>query len=261
MLSAAQVDEFKRDGVVKVSAAFAADHAARMCDVVWGELESRHGMSREDRTTWTTLRPTRLKTTKAHPAANAILGPPLRSALDDLLGPGAWTEPPHQGQVLVTMPTGEIWSVPHRQWHTDVGFDLPVDELVAVKIWALLSDLEPGGGGTPQVAGSHRVIARHLNKTSERDFVTIRDQVLDSHPWFRSLTTADRDSDSDRSTRLMTEADLDGLPVRVVELTGRAGDVYVTHPWVLHSIAPNASDTPRMMRSRVIWKAGWPRSA
>ncbi|WP_133806018.1 phytanoyl-CoA dioxygenase family protein [Kribbella caucasensis] len=178
--------------------------------------------------------------------------------MDDLLGPGAWTEPLHQGQVLVTMPTSETWSAPHRQWHTDLGFDLPADELVAVKIWALLSDLRPGGGGTPQVAGSHRVIARHLNKTSERDFTTIRDQVLRSHPWFRGLTSADGDSDADRTTRLMTEADLDGLPVRVVELAGRAGDVYLTHPWVLHSIAPNASDTPRMMRSRVIWKTGWP---
>jgi ectoine hydroxylase-related dioxygenase (phytanoyl-CoA dioxygenase family) len=156
------------------------------------------------------------------------------------------------------MPTAETWSVPHRQWHTDLGFDLPANELVAVKVWALLSDLEPGGGGTPQVAGSHRVIARHLNKTSERDFTTIRDQVLRSHPWLCSLTTTDSDLDGDRSTRLMAEADLDGVPVRVVELTGRAGDVYLTHPWVLHSIAPNASDTPRMMRSRVIWKTGWP---
>jgi hypothetical protein len=31
--------------------------------------------------------------------------------------------------------------------------------------------------------------------------------------------------------------------------------VYLTHPWILHSIAPNAADTPRMMRSRFIFKA------
>jgi hypothetical protein len=258
MLSAAQLSEFERDGVVKVPAAFAAHDAARMRDVLWNELATRHGINQGDRSTWTTLRPTGLKIAKKHPAGNAILGPPLRSALDDLLGPGAWTEPLHQGQVLVTMPTAETWSVPHRQWHTDLGFELPADELVAVKVWALLNDLEPGGGGTPQVAGSHRVIARHLNKTSERDFTTIRDQVLRSHPWFCSLSTDDSDLDDDRQRRLMAETDLDGLPVRVVELTGCAGDVYLTHPWVLHSIAPNASDTPRMMRSRVIWKNGWP---
>jgi hypothetical protein len=92
MLSAAQLSEFERDGVVKVPAAFAADDAARMRDVLWTELARRHGINRGDRSTWTTLRPTGLKTTKKHPAANAILGPPLRSALDDLLGPGAWTE-------------------------------------------------------------------------------------------------------------------------------------------------------------------------
>jgi hypothetical protein len=255
MLSATQLREFERDGIVKVPGAFGADDAARMRDVLWAELTKRHGMDPDDRSNWTTLRPTGLKTTKKHPVADAILGPPLRSVLDHLLGSGGWVEPPHQGQVLVTMPMAEAWSVPNRQWHTDVGFDLPADELVGVKIWALLTDVDPGGGGTPQVAGSHRVIARHLTKTSEGEFTTVRDQVLRSHPWFLSLTSAETD---DRSEQLMTEADLDGLPVRVVELTGSAGDVYLTHPWILHSIAPNANDTPRMMRSRFIWKTGWP---
>ncbi len=256
MLNDVQLEEFARDGIVRIPGAFAAEDAARMRDVLWSELAELYGMRPDDRSTWTTVRPTKLTATKKNPAANAILGPPLRAALDQLLGPAGWTEPSHQGQVLVTLPTNEPWSVPHLQWHTDVGFEtLPQDELVGVKIWALLSDLEPGGGGTPQVAGSHRVITRHLNTTSERDFSTIRDQVLSSHAWFRHLTREDRTN----AAELMTEADLDGIPVRVVELTGQAGDVYITHPWILHSIAPNARDTPRMMRSRMIWQTGWPR--
>jgi len=253
MLTEAQLEEFTRDGIVRLPAAFAADDAARMRDVLWYELARRHGIQRDDRSTWTPVRPTKLTTTKKHPAAKAILGPPLRTALDQLLGPAGWTEPPHQGQVLVTFPTGEPWAVPHRQWHTDVGFDLPQDELVGVKTWALLGDLEPGGGGTPQVAGSHRVIARYLNTTPERDFTRVRDRVLASHPWFRELTREDR-----TSADLMAEAEVDGTPVRVVELTGQAGDVYLTHPWILHSIAPNARDSPRMMRSRMIWRTNWP---
>jgi hypothetical protein len=244
MLSAPERQTFERDGIVKIPAAFTADDAARMRDVLWSELSARHGMDPADRSTWTTLRPTGLKTTQKHQVASAILGPPLRSALDDLLG--TWIEPSHQGQVLVTMPTGEPWAVPHRQWHTDAGFDGP-EGLVAVKVWALLGDLEPGGGGTPQVAGSHRIVARYLSTTDEREFKAVRDQVLRSDPWFRNLTSDERSIDP------MDEADLDGLPVRVVELTGQAGDVYLTHPWILHSIAPNASDTPRMMRSRFIW--------
>lgn len=252
MLDAQEREIFERDGIVKVPAAFSADDAARMREVLWSELTARHGMVPDDRSTWTTLRPTGLKTTKRDRVAHAILSPKLRSALDDLLG--SWLEPRHLGQVLVTMPTGEPWVVPHRQWHTDVGFDQPMDELPAVKIWGLLDDLEPGGGGTPQVAGSHRVIARYLSTTDEREFTTIRDQVLRSDPWFRSLTS------TERSVEPMVEADLDGLPVRVIELTGRAGDVYLTHPWILHSIATNANDTPRMIRSRFIYKASTSRA-
>ncbi|TDD56367.1 hypothetical protein E1263_25345 [Kribbella antibiotica] len=67
------------------------------------------------------------------------------------------------------------------------------------------------------------------------------------------MTSEDREIDP------LREADVDGIPVRVIELTGRAGDVYITHPWVLHSIAPNTRETPRMMRSRMMWRTGWPR--
>jgi hypothetical protein len=44
--------------------------------------------------------------------------------------------------------------------------------------------------------------------------------------------------------------EIDGVPVRVVELTGNPGDVYLTSLWVMHATAPNASSRPRMMRSR-----------
>ena len=225
MLSDSQLEEFARDGIARIPGAFSAGDAARMREVLWRELAELYGMRPDDRSTWAPVRPTRLAATKKDPAADAILGPPLRAALDQLFGSAGWVEPPHQGQVLVTMPTGEDWSVPHRQWHTDVGFDVPQDVPGGVKIWALLNDLEPGGGGTPQVAGSHRVIARHLSTTDERDFGTIRDEVLASDPWFADLTRETRPAEAD----FMTEAALDGIPVRVVELTGRAGDVYLTH--------------------------------
>jgi ectoine hydroxylase-related dioxygenase (phytanoyl-CoA dioxygenase family) len=244
MLTDAELTTFERDGIVKLPAAFSAEDAARMQDVLWNELSARHGMDRDDRSTWTTLRPTGLKTTKSSRGAFAVLGPRVRSALDGLLG--QWLEPRHQGQVLVTMPEGVPWAVPHRQWHTDVGYEAQPE---AVKIWALIGDLVPGGGGTPQVAGSHKVIERFLTTTEEREFKAVRDAVLRSDPWFRNLTSPERSVDP------MEPAEVDGLPVRVVELTGQAGDVFLTHPWVLHSIAPNAADAPRMMRSRFIYKA------
>ncbi|GAA1664969.1 hypothetical protein GCM10009745_03450 [Kribbella yunnanensis] len=243
MVSEDQLEEFARDGILQLPQAFGAEDAARVRDGVWRELGALYGMRPDDRSTWEPHRPTGLKVSRKDPAANAILGPVLRGVLDQLLG--EWVEPTHQGQVLVTMPTGDEWAVPHRQWHTDVGYD---DVPAGLKVWALLGDIEAGGGGTPQVVGSHRVIERYLQGTDERDFTTVRDAVLGSHEWFRQLTRADRDIDPTR------EAEVDGIPVRVVELTGSAGDVYITHPWVLHSIAPNARETPRMMRSRMMWR-------
>ncbi|MFC5264735.1 hypothetical protein ACFPJ1_21695 [Kribbella qitaiheensis] len=74
MLGAEQMKEFERDGIVKVPGAFGADDAARMRDVLWGELAKRHGMDREDRSTWTTPRPTGLKNIKRHAAYDAIGG-------------------------------------------------------------------------------------------------------------------------------------------------------------------------------------------
>lgn len=246
MVGEDQLEEFARDGMLRVPGAFGVGDAARVREGVWRELGELYGMRADDRSTWEPHRPTRLKVSKRDPAADVILGPVLRGVLDQLLG--EWVEPSHQGQVLVTLPTGEPWVVPHRLWHTDVGFDLPRDELVAVKVWALLADVEAGGGGTPQVLGSHRVIRKQLESAEEPDLKTFKDEVLGSHEWFRQLTKADREVDP------MVEANVDGIPVRVVELTGNAGDVFITHPWVLHSIAPNARDTPRMMRSRMMWR-------
>ena len=39
-----------------------------------------------------------------------------------------------------------------------------------------------------------------------------------------------------------------GVPVRVVELSGEAGDLVIGHNWLLHAGAPNSGTQPRMMR-------------
>jgi hypothetical protein len=257
MLTAQQRAEFDRTGIVKLEAASPAADAAAMREVVWTELTLRHGIREDDRTTWTPRFVSGMRTSKRHPAFRAILGPPLRAALDDLLGPGRWQEPPHQGQVLVTMPNAESWRVPHQQWHTDVGYDTPPGELVGVKHWAFLDTVEPGGGGTVQLAGSHQLLGRYVSRLApdQREYKRVRDGFLRSHPWLRRLTVPDDDPDRNR-TLMDVETDIDGLPARVVELTGQPGDVYLTHLWVMHAAAPNAATTPRMMRSRPFFRVG-----
>lgn len=251
MLTAEQRVGFERTGILKLEAAFSAADASAMREVVWKELAVRHGIHQDDPSTWTPRFVSGMATTKRHPAFRAILGPPLRAALDDLLGAGQWHEPRHQGQVLVTMPNAERWRVPHQLWHTDVGYDTPPGVLTGVKHWAFLNAVEPGGGGTVQLAGSHRLLERYVSQLppDRREYKQVRDSFLRSHPWLRQLAAPD--DDPDRNRRLMdVEADIDGLPARVVELTGQPGDVYLTHLWVMHAAAPNARPVPRMMRSR-----------
>src|SRR5262249_30390064 len=76
---------------------------------------------------------------------------------------------------------------------------------------------------------------------------TVRQAFLRSDPWLIALN-ADV-GDSERIDKLMNRrAIIDGVPVRVAELCGEAGDVVIGHPWLLHAGAPNSGPRPRIMR-------------
>jgi hypothetical protein len=222
-----------------------------MRDAIWNELRSRYEIERDDRATWYRHAPTGLRTAKKSVAFAPICSPAVREALDGLLGVGSWQPPRQYGNVLVTMPDTDDWRVPHRVWHADFPPTLPTEPLRAVKLWALLDDIGPGGGGTPQLEGSHVAFARYLATNPEPDYKRAKFGFLASHPWLRALTRDD--GDPHRNERFMREStEVHGAALRVVECTGDAGDVYVTHPWVFHSIAQNASTRPRLMRSVAI---------
>jgi hypothetical protein len=256
VLGADQLAELDRTGVLKLPGMFTADDAARMRDVVWKELFRRYGIDRSDAATWGSHPPTGMKTSKRHRAFAPILGPDVRRVFDDLFGADRWVGPKHFGQVLVTMPAAQPWRVPARVWHADFQYYAPFEPLFALKYWGLFSDLEPGGGGTLLLAGSHRLTARFIAGRShaEREYKRVRDALLRSHPWLKALSS--EDDDPGRNARFMAaEADVDGIPAQVVECTGNAGDVYITHPWVMHCIAPNVRSTPRFMRSFGVYRA------
>ncbi len=46
---------------------------------------------------------------------------------------------------------------------------------------------------------------------------------------------------------------LRGVTVRVRELTGRRGDVFLCHPWLLHAASANAGTAPRFARSKHLY--------
>ena len=248
------VEELARTGVVKLERAFSADDAARMRDVVWNELSRRYQIERGDPSTWNRHEPTGLKSTKKSLTFAPICGPVVAVVLDELFGAGRWERPKQYGNVLVTMPNATEWRVPHEIWHADFPPTLPADRITVVKVWALFDDVEAGGGGTPQLAGSHALFARYLAHTDERDYERVKLGFLRSHPWLKELSNDN--GDPERNAVFMDQPTLiDGVLLRVIECTGKAGDVYVTHPWTFHSIAANATERPRLMRSAAIWRS------
>lgn len=66
----------------------------------------------------------------------------------------------------------------------------------------------------------------------------------------RDQRAGDRPLRGDRSQRFMEEgAVIDGVPVRVVEMTSGTGDAVLWHPALYHSRSFNCISVPRFMRT------------
>jgi ectoine hydroxylase-related dioxygenase (phytanoyl-CoA dioxygenase family) len=123
-----------------------------------------------------------------------------------------------------------------------------------VRLLALLGPLQPRGGGTMLLAGSHRLVERLAAGQSGDDGHSkdVRRLLRRAHP---ALSFLDRGSDVALSTDLLSAGlPIDGAQVRLVEVIGAAGDVFFMHPWLLHAAAMNGSPLPRLMLSQSIFR-------
>lgn len=127
----------------------------------------------------------------------------------------------------------------------------------SVKLFAFVGEVGPRGGGTMLLPGTHRLVDRYRDglpaaagagKENWRPFMR-------QHPWLaRLLDGADLPGHGRALVR--AAAEIDGVPVEVVELTGSPGDVVVTHLHVFHARSPNTGTVPRLMLGNEIHRAG-----
>src|SRR5262249_9007736 len=147
-------------------------------------------------------------------------------------GPESWDVPKRWGAFLVTFPTAGEWEVPSAVWHVDFSYALPPEPLSGVKVFIFLSDVPARAGGTVIVTGSHCVMQRFIKGRSLEKLCNTRRTRLElfgSHPWLQDLTSWS--SSRDRVRRFIDHGStIEGIAVRVVELTGAAGEVVLTHP-------------------------------
>ena len=242
-------------GFTYVHEAFTADEAAAMRDVVWGALATR-GIRRDDPRTWTEEAPSGLQPLKKHPAFRTVASERTIDAIDGVLGAGTWKRPKDWGAYFVLFPTTRPWFVPHKAWHCDHDYSLPLQPLTELKVHAMFGDVEPRAGGMTVVAGSHRLVAKHLMAHPPppgADAAHVRHSIVQSIPYLRDLSDPMGDAEARIARFADQDEDVDGVPCRVVELTATAGDVILIHPLLLHTRPTNAGRYPRFLLNKDIY--------
>lgn len=248
------VDEFRRTGIVKLTGVFSDESAAAMREACWQGWSDTYGARRDDPSTWSAVpRFKTVKSAKRYPSFLAVLGNELRSLADTLIGPG-WSTSNGFGGLLAGFPNTTGWYLPGAGavWHSDFLYCTAMDPLSGLRVFAVFGDVPPGGGGTLLVEGSHLMVERFVRAQPDLAFgraKTARAACHASNEWLHELTNGDG-QDPTRPERFMAQtSEVDGIPARVIEASGRPGDVYVCHPWTIHCTPPNANKQPRFLRS------------
>jgi ectoine hydroxylase-related dioxygenase (phytanoyl-CoA dioxygenase family) len=93
-------------------------------------------------------------------------------------------------------------------------------------------------------------VAPFLGRGEEFRMARVR-TALATHPWLHGLW--EPGYDGDRMQRYMNEGTvIDGVLLRVIELTGEPGDIVLMHCDSFHAAAPNRLSTPRMMLTEMV---------
>jgi hypothetical protein len=266
-LSPEQLEQFERQGVVRIEGLFSAEGVRRAREAVVRRL-AKAGMTqaggwRLDAPQWDAFRASHPWFRVANPLASAMIGDPQRSpelealgkepalaaAADALLGGRGFDRAGQQRlRVLLNAPDPGAWTMPIG-WHADSP-RLASNQGTGLQLFAFLDVVEPDGGGTFVMTGSHRL----LNKGR---FLTVR-QVADGfqrHAFFTRFD-AGAPAGAEERARLMSETHLDGdVELKVLELTGQPGDAYFTDLRVAHCGRPNYGAHPRMMVTRPFARA------
>lgn len=220
-LSNDQVTSFIRDGFVRVSQAFPSEVAEQCRAILWRKT----GLDPEDPGTWTEP-VVRIGGCAEEPFVRAANTTTLHGAYDQLVGTGRWSAP----QGLGTFPI----RFPHRDdpgddgWHLDASYAGSQGEVRvnlrsrdrALLMLFLFSDVSPDDAPTRIRIGSHRDVPPLLEASGD-----------DGREWMELCQEAVPASEHRPETLA----------------TGRAGDVYLCHPFLVHGAQPHHGTAVRFI--------------
>lgn len=250
-LSQADLQQFEEKGFLKVSACVPS--ATRVRDVIWEDLKTRFDIGDEIQS-W--------HGQYVNFPAESIYGLKLMptermsQALNDLFKGRDWTSDHlHKrcGTVFATLPRAEkndIWSM-SGEWHWDMGENHHLPSYNGVLVCNLLTDANHQGGGTLFVSGSHHSVAAHYHRTrgqfSDNYSAKRMQSFFHTEEWFRNLDSGSVPKGDQVATYMDKISTVNGIELRVHEMTGQSGDTYFLHPLLVHAGSPNGSSAPRLM--------------
>lgn len=226
-LSAEQVESFVRDGFVRIPEAF----SRTVAEAGRAELWRLAGVDPNDPAGWT--RPViRVEGSGAEPFRQAANTERLRVAFDQLVGAGRWLPRLGLGSFPIRFPHPD--EPGDDGWHLDASFSGGANGTEyrinlrsrgrALLMLFLFTDVGEEDAPTRIKVGSHRDVPPFLADAGEegREFFEL--------------------------CRAMDEAGRLNAPDRPVALaTGRAGDVYLCHPFLVHAAQPHRGSRPRII--------------
>jgi phytanoyl-CoA dioxygenase PhyH len=221
MLTDDEIESFVDDGFVRLTGAVPGAVAARCLAELWEAT----GCDPEDPSTWMepVVRLGGFPTEPFRQAANTLA---LHEAFDQLVGPGRWTRRESLGTVPVRFPSDR--QPGDDGWHLEASFTGAGGEGRvnlrsrgrALLMLFLFSDVGPDDAPTRIRVGSHLDVPPLLT-----------DAGVEGREWFELCVDAVRASD--------------GRPQTLA--TGKAGDVFLCHPFLVHAAQPHRGATPRFM--------------
>ncbi len=132
-----------------------------------------------------------------------------------------------QSQILLSFPHKLDWSLNHLNWHLDLK-PPRVDQIPGVQAFVLIDDVPPQGGATLALAGSHKL--HYVSHDCNAHEILRRNSDFATHP----------------EKYLKTQL-VERTAIQIVEMSGRAGDVFLMDLRVLHSPSINSKRNIRMM--------------
>jgi len=219
-----QIENFISKGFIRIDNAFSQEIASAARDILWADL----GLDQHNPATW--KKPVvRLGMYTQEPFFQSANSPILHAAYDELVGANNWLPPRAMGTFPVRFPSDE--DPGDCGWHVDASF--PGTNPASFFDWRinvnskgrgllmlfLYSDVETHDAPTRIRVGSHLDVARLLLPKGDEglSFMEVADELA-------------KLNDSEE-----------------VLATGKAGTVYLCHPFIVHAAQPHRGQNPKFM--------------